>query len=94
MRDMNLPEADQDFLRDLVKVSRQRARHVRWVDRDGTARITTLNEADATRLNALARRLGVGSDAGLVPDPEVIVEGFHEEFEELRAEARRRVNAA
>ncbi|HSF42804.1 MAG TPA: WS/DGAT domain-containing protein, partial [Thermoanaerobaculia bacterium] len=34
-------------------------------------------------------RLGVGSDAGLVPDPEVIVEGFHEEFEELRAEARR-----
>jgi diacylglycerol O-acyltransferase / wax synthase len=34
-------------------------------------------------------RLGVGSDAGLVPDPEVIVEGFHEEFAELRAEARR-----
>lgn len=34
-------------------------------------------------------RLGVGSDAGLVPDPEVIVEGFHEEFEELRSEARR-----
>ena len=60
---MNLPEAEQDFLRDLVKASRQRARHVRWVDRDGSARITTLNEADATRLNALARQLGVGSDA-------------------------------
>ena len=30
-------------------------------------------------------RLGVGSDAGLVPDPEVIVRGFHEEFEALRA---------
>ena len=65
MRVMNLPEADQDFLRDLVKVTRQRARHVRWVDRDGSARITTLNEADATRLNALARQLGVGSDAVL-----------------------------
>ena len=60
---MNLPEADQDFLRELVKVSRQRARHVRWVDRDGSARITTLNEADGTRLKALARQLGVGSDA-------------------------------
>lgn len=62
---MNLPEADQDFLRELVKGSRQRARHVRWVDRDGTARITTLNEADGSRLNALARRLGIGSDAVL-----------------------------
>ena len=62
---MNLPEADQDFLRDLVKVSRQRARHVRWVDRDGTARITTLNDADAMRLNTLARQLGIGSDAVL-----------------------------
>jgi hypothetical protein len=65
MHAMNLPEADQDFLRDLVKISRQRARHVRWVDRDGSARLTTLNEADATRLSALARQLGVGSDAVL-----------------------------
>lgn len=32
-------------------------------------------------------RLGVGTDAGLIPDPEVIVQGFHEEFEELRARA-------
>ena len=30
-------------------------------------------------------RLGLASDAGLVPDPEVIVEGFHAEFEELQA---------
>ena len=29
-------------------------------------------------------RLGVATDAGLVPDPEVIVQGFHEEYEELR----------
>ena len=60
---MNLPEADQDFLRDLVKVSRQRSRHIRWVDRDGSARITTLNEADAMRVGSLARQLGVGNDA-------------------------------
>jgi diacylglycerol O-acyltransferase len=32
-------------------------------------------------------RLGLASDAGLVPDPEEIVKGFHEEFEELRARA-------
>lgn len=34
-------------------------------------------------------RLGIASDAGLVPDPEVVVEGFHEELEELRVRARR-----
>jgi WS/DGAT/MGAT family acyltransferase len=33
-------------------------------------------------------RLGLASDTGLIPDPELIVEGFHEEFEELRARAR------
>jgi diacylglycerol O-acyltransferase len=32
-------------------------------------------------------RMGVGSDAGLVPDPEVIVQGFHDELEELRRRA-------
>ena len=62
---MNLPEDEQEFLRDLVKGSRQRPRHVRWIDRDGSARVTTLSEADATRLTALARQLGVGSDAVL-----------------------------
>lgn len=62
---MNLPEADQDFLRDLVKTSRQRSVHVRWVDRDGTDRITTLSQADATRLNTLAHQLGVSKDAVL-----------------------------
>lgn len=29
-------------------------------------------------------RMGVGTDAGLVPDPEALVEGFHEEYAELR----------
>ena len=35
-------------------------------------------------------RLGVGTDAGLVPDPRAIVAGFHEEFDELLRLARRR----
>jgi hypothetical protein len=60
---MNLPEAEQDFLRDLVKMSRQRSQHVRWVDRDGTERITTLSQADAVRVTELARSLGVSKDA-------------------------------
>jgi diacylglycerol O-acyltransferase / wax synthase len=34
-------------------------------------------------------RLGVVTDAGLVPDPEVLVAGFHEDFEELRRRAGR-----
>lgn len=33
-------------------------------------------------------RLGLASDAGLVPDPEVIVQGFHEELEALQASAK------
>lgn len=34
-------------------------------------------------------RMGVGTDAGLVPDPENIVAGFHEEFEAMRRLAGR-----
>lgn len=34
-------------------------------------------------------RLGVGTDSGLVPDPEKIVDGFHEEFEAMRRLAGR-----
>ncbi len=59
---MELPEAEKDFLRELVKTARQRSQHVKWTDRDGTARITTLSAADATRLDALARQLGVSRD--------------------------------
>ena len=33
-------------------------------------------------------RLGLASDEGLIPDPQVIVQGFHEEFAELQARAR------
>jgi hypothetical protein len=35
-------------------------------------------------------RMGLASDAGLVPDPELIVQGFHEELAELQARARTR----
>jgi diacylglycerol O-acyltransferase / wax synthase len=34
-------------------------------------------------------RMGLATDAGLVPDPEIIVRGFHEEFAALQARARR-----
>ena len=32
-------------------------------------------------------RVGIGTDAGLIPDPETIVQGFHEEYAELRSRA-------
>jgi hypothetical protein len=57
---MELPSADQDFLRELVKVSRQKHHHVKWVDRDGTDRVTTVNQSEVVRLNALAQRLRIG----------------------------------
>ena len=59
---MNLPPADLDFLRALVKTARQRSQHVHWVDRDGSARVTTLSPDDAKRVNELARQLGVAND--------------------------------
>ena len=34
--------------------------------------------------------MGVGTDAGLIPDPERIVDGFHAEFEALSKAASRR----
>ena len=60
---MNLPETEQDFLRELVKQSRQRSHHVRWTDRDGTERITTLGQADVVRVNRLAQQLGLSKEA-------------------------------
>ncbi len=57
---MEIPTADQDFLRELVKVSRQKHHHVTWVDRDGTDRVTTVNQTEVVRLNALAQRLRIG----------------------------------
>ena len=54
---MDLPDDEQAFLRDLVKASRQKIHHVKWVDRDGSDRLTTLTQAEAARLNAIAHRL-------------------------------------
>lgn len=50
---------EQIFLRDLVKVARQKVHHVKWVDRDGGQRLTVLSAAEAGRLNALAHRQGI-----------------------------------
>jgi len=55
---MDLPEDEQAFLRDLVKASRQRIHAVKWVDRDGSDRQTTLTQAEVVRLNTIATKLG------------------------------------
>jgi hypothetical protein len=59
MSPIDLPEVDQVFLRDLVKVSRQKSHSVAWQDRDGTDRLTTLNQAEVVRLNQIAAKLRV-----------------------------------
>jgi hypothetical protein len=55
---MDLSDDDQAFLRDVVKASRQKIHHVKWVDRDGSERQSVLSPAEVVRLNALAQRLG------------------------------------
>jgi len=54
---MDLPADEQVFLRDLVKASRQKTHVVKWVDRDGSDRQTTLTQAEVVRLNTIAARL-------------------------------------
>jgi len=56
---LSLAPEDDALLRTLVKNTRQRTVHVKWTDRDGTARLTTLTAAEATRVNALARSHGL-----------------------------------
>lgn len=56
---MELPPDDLQFLRDLVKVSRQKPHHIKWVDRDGTERVTTLTQPEVVRANTLAHRLRI-----------------------------------
>jgi hypothetical protein len=56
---MQSPDDEQIFLRDLVKLSRQKLHHVRWVDRDGVERQTPLSQPEVVRLNTIASRLGV-----------------------------------
>jgi hypothetical protein len=57
-------EADDDeqlFLSALVKNSRQRIHQVSWTDRDGTARLSALTQAELVRLKAIAQRLKVSN---------------------------------
>lgn len=54
---------DETFLRGLVKSSRQRTIHLKWIDRDGAARVTTLTAAEAARVNTLARARGISAEA-------------------------------
>ncbi len=58
---MELPESDQAFLRDLVKASRQKIHHVKWVDRDGTPRVTAMTQAEIVRLNTIAGGLRIAN---------------------------------
>ena len=59
MRNMDLSDDEQAVLRELVKTSRQRHHQVKWVDRDGSDRMTALTQPEVIRLNALAHRLGL-----------------------------------
>jgi hypothetical protein len=53
---METPVDEQTFLRDLVKASRQKLHHVKWVDRDGVERQTALSQPEVVRLNTIASR--------------------------------------
>lgn len=71
---MDLPDDELTFLRDLVKSARQRIHHIKWTDRDGTERLTTLTQAEATRLNGLAQKLKLSKSETLrqaahIPNP-------------------------
>lgn len=54
---MDLSADDLAFLKELVKGSRQRIHRLTWTDRDGTSRVTVLNEADFMRLKGVAAAL-------------------------------------
>jgi hypothetical protein len=56
---MDIPADENAFLRDLVKVSRQKPHHVMWVDRDGVGRQTALGQSEVVRLNTIASRMGL-----------------------------------
>lgn len=56
---MDTPDDEQAFLSGLVKASRQKIHHVKWVDRDGVDRQTALSQPEVVRLNTIAGRLGV-----------------------------------
>lgn len=53
---MQLVPEEEEFLKALVKSARQRIHQVKWVDRDGTQRLTLLSQAESAQVNAIARR--------------------------------------
>jgi hypothetical protein len=73
---MEFSVEDEAFLRDLVKASRQKHHHLKWVDRDGTPRVTVLSQTEIVRLNAIAGRQRIGNaellrKAGHIPVPKL-----------------------
>ena len=56
---MDLTDDEQSFLRDLVKISRQKIHLVQWADRDGSDRQTMLTQAEVVRLNTIAAKLKI-----------------------------------
>ena len=56
----NLSEEEVGFLKELVKAARQKPYSVAWKDRDGSDRVTVMCPTEATKVNVLAQRLGVG----------------------------------
>lgn len=62
---MDFLDDEQPFLRDLVKLSRQKIHSVKWVDRDGSARQTMLTQAEVVRLNTIASRLKISKNEAL-----------------------------
>ena len=84
---MDLPDDDQTFLRDLVKASRQKIHLVKWTDRDGTDRQTVLTQAEATRLNVIAHRLGIAK-------PELMRQAAHLPVARVRPAAPPTADAA
>ena len=51
---MQIEIDEPTFLRDLVKASRQKTYQVKWIDRDGTERVTRLSLPEHARLNTIA----------------------------------------
>ena len=60
---MNLASPDVDLLRALVNNARQRPHHVRWVHRDGTARVPSLKADDERKVGELARKLNISKQS-------------------------------
>ncbi len=56
---MDFADDEKVFLRDVIKAARQKTHHVKWVDRDGTERLSTFNQTEIVRVNTIAGRLRI-----------------------------------